>query len=102
VSGAAGSAKPEDRARAAGFIREFLAETEWRPGMTETIGGAITYTKYNPILRWIMRRIARRDGGPTDTSRDHELTDWAQVDRFALAFAARLPAVIPPLAPVAA
>jgi len=26
-----------------------------------------------------MRRIAKKEGGPTDTSRDHEMTDWTQV-----------------------
>jgi menaquinone-dependent protoporphyrinogen oxidase len=29
-----------------------------------------------------MRRIARKEGAPTDTSRDHELTDWPALDRF--------------------
>jgi menaquinone-dependent protoporphyrinogen IX oxidase len=26
-------------------------------------------------------------GGPTDTSRDHEVADWAQVERFVVTFA---------------
>jgi menaquinone-dependent protoporphyrinogen oxidase len=30
-----------------------------------------------------LRRIARKEGGPTDTSRDHELTDWAAVAALA-------------------
>jgi hypothetical protein len=29
-----------------------------------------------------MKEIARRAGGPTDTSRDYEFTDWAALDRF--------------------
>jgi menaquinone-dependent protoporphyrinogen oxidase len=37
-----------------------------------------------------MKRIARKEGGPTDTSRDYEYTDWEAVDRFADAFAAKL------------
>jgi menaquinone-dependent protoporphyrinogen oxidase len=35
------------------------------------------------MLRWYMKRASRRHGGSTDTSRDHEYTDWAQVERFA-------------------
>ena len=27
--------------------------------------------------------LARKEGGPTDTSRDFEMTDWAAVDRLA-------------------
>jgi menaquinone-dependent protoporphyrinogen oxidase len=31
-----------------------------------------------------MRYIAWREGGPTDTSRDYEFTDWNAVRQFAL------------------
>ena len=30
----------------------------------------------------LMRRIARKKGGATDTSGDHEYTDWQQVSQF--------------------
>ena len=29
-----------------------------------------------------MRSTARREGNATDTTRDHEYTDWDAVDRF--------------------
>jgi menaquinone-dependent protoporphyrinogen oxidase len=29
-----------------------------------------------------MKRIARKAGAPTDTSRDYQFTDWAALDRF--------------------
>ena len=35
--------------------------------------------------------MAARQNSPTDTSRDHEFTDWAQVRRFAESFAGTLP-----------
>jgi menaquinone-dependent protoporphyrinogen oxidase len=87
VSGAAASKKPGETARAQGVVDAFLAETGWRPSMTDRFGGAMAYTKYGLLLRWMMKLTAKREGGPTDTSRDHEFTDWAQVDRFARAFA---------------
>jgi len=31
------------------------------------------------LKRFVMRRIAVKAGGPADTSRDHEMTDWDQV-----------------------
>jgi menaquinone-dependent protoporphyrinogen IX oxidase len=31
----------------------------------------------------MMQLISWREGGPTDTSRDYELTDWGEVDRLA-------------------
>lgn len=82
VSGSAGNRTDAGRADAQRCLDQFLRDTGWRPGTTQTIGGAMTYTKYNPVLRWIMKQIAKRNGGPTDTSRDHELTDWSQVQRF--------------------
>ena len=47
------------------------------------------YTQYNFLLRLIMKSIARRKQLSTDTSRDHEYTDWDHVKRFAQAFVGR-------------
>jgi len=65
------------------MIDDFAKETGWRPARVFPVAGALAYTRYNLLLRFVMKRIARKAGGPTDTSRDHELTDWASVDRFA-------------------
>jgi menaquinone-dependent protoporphyrinogen oxidase len=35
-----------------------------------------------------MKWISKREGGSTDTSRDHEYTDWVSVERFAEEFIA--------------
>lgn len=51
----------------------------------EMIAGALRYSKYPLPLRWMMRRIARKAGGDTDTGRDYEYTDWEQVQRYAQA-----------------
>lgn len=87
VSASAGSAKEGGRAAARRVRDAFLKETGFSPVISECIAGAINYTRYNPLLRWYMKRASRKNGGSTDTSRDHEYTDWAQVRSFALAFA---------------
>lgn len=71
-----------------GMIERFLAKTQWQPTRAEPVAGALMYSKYNPFLRFIMKRIARREGASTDTSRDHEFTDWAALDRFVSDFVA--------------
>lgn len=43
----------------------------------------MTYSRYAPPLRWMMRQIGKRTGESTDTSHDHEYTDWHQVAQFA-------------------
>ena len=75
------------RAAARRLRDEFLAQTGFRPALRECIAGAIKYTQYNFLLRWYMKKASRMNGGSTDTSRDHEYTDWAQVRAFADQFA---------------
>lgn len=90
VSGAAGSANPAERAEAERRLEAFCVETGWQPLLWESVAGAIRYTRYNVVLRWVMKRISRKEGGSTDTSRDHEYTDWVQVEQFADRFADRV------------
>lgn len=59
----------------------FLKETGWHPGMVRLVAGALLYSRYGVVTRWVMRMIARREGGDTDTSRDYEYTDWEQLRR---------------------
>ena len=49
----------------------------------EFFAGALTYSKYSKPVKWLMRRIAKKSGGGTDTSRDYEYTDWEHVRRYA-------------------
>jgi menaquinone-dependent protoporphyrinogen oxidase len=91
VSGSAAAADEPTRDAARRCMDEFLCESGWHPRLAASIAGAMSFTKYDPITRWILKRISRREGGPTDTSRDHELTDWTQVERFLRAFAATVP-----------
>ena len=82
VSGSAAGSASEQSA-ALDRMKEFCMKTGWVPTLSASFGGAISFTRYNVLLRWIMKRISQKKGGPTDTSRDHELTNWAQVEEFA-------------------
>ncbi len=66
-------------------------ETGWTPAITRHVAGALRYTEYDYFKRLIMRRIARQQGGDTDTSRDHEYTDWDDLTRFVDEFMAATP-----------
>ena len=79
VCGAAGS----DPRRAQEYMDALFRESGWHPTITRSFTGAVAYTKYSWLLRWWLQRISRRAGLPTDTSRDWDLTDWNEVDRFA-------------------
>lgn len=81
VCGAAGGG-PDGLKAAQGYIDEFLHQTGWSPWLVRSFAGELAYTRYDPVTRWIMKLISRRNGGPTDTSRDYDFTDWQAVDRF--------------------
>jgi menaquinone-dependent protoporphyrinogen oxidase len=72
------------------IVDAFLQSTKWRPLETRMVAGALKYTHYNFLVRWLMKRIVRKAGGDTDTSRDYEYTDWADLDQFADSFAERI------------
>jgi menaquinone-dependent protoporphyrinogen oxidase len=79
VCGAAGGG-PDGLKAAQGYIDKFLYQTGWSPWLVRSFAGELAYTRYDPVTRWIMKTISRRNGGPTDTSRDYDFTDWAAVD----------------------
>jgi menaquinone-dependent protoporphyrinogen oxidase len=87
VSLAAHDGTDEARKEVAGYTEEFVRQTGWRPNKVGSFAGALLYTRYGLIKRWIMRKIARDKGSPdTDTSRDYVYTDWDSVKRFAEEF----------------
>jgi menaquinone-dependent protoporphyrinogen oxidase len=86
VSGSAGSPDARSQAEARELVERFVTDAAWKPDLMTAFGGAIAYTQYSPILRWVMKRIARKEGGPTDTTHDHEMTNWEHVEDFAHQF----------------
>jgi menaquinone-dependent protoporphyrinogen oxidase len=89
---AAGSGE-RDRAHAQAYIDRFVTHTGWRQAHTVSFAGAVLYTRYNFLKRFVMRQIMRARGRDTDTSRDFVYTDWQQVadfaDQFLVGLAAR-------------
>ena len=73
----------KSRESAKHYSEKFIAQTGWHPKFSATFAGALKYTEYNFVTRFIMKMISKREGASTDTSRNHEYTDWESVDRFA-------------------
>jgi len=63
-------------------LEAFFAETGWHPARVRPIAGALLYREYGFLKRMVLRMISKRSGGDTDTSRDHEYTDWEALERF--------------------
>jgi menaquinone-dependent protoporphyrinogen oxidase len=72
--------------------RDLLArleeDTGFDPDVVGLFGGSLNYTRYGWFKRHVMAAIARREGGDTDTTTDHDYTDWDAVEHFATDVAA--------------
>lgn len=77
---------PKVTAELNAIVARFVEGCGWRPTVTKPVAGALVYTQYNVLKRWVMRRIARAAGGATDTSRDYDYTDWSDLREFSGAF----------------
>jgi menaquinone-dependent protoporphyrinogen oxidase len=86
VAARKGERKTDGRAETLRVVEKFRRASGWSPRRIELIAGALPYSKYNFLVRFVMRRISAAAGGDTDTSRDYEYTDWNAVDRFASEF----------------
>jgi menaquinone-dependent protoporphyrinogen oxidase len=65
------------------IVQHFVKETGWQPSRVKIVAGALPYSRYNWITKWVMRRIARKAGVETDWHRDYEYTDWEDLRKFA-------------------
>jgi menaquinone-dependent protoporphyrinogen oxidase len=83
VSLAVASEDGRERSEAARIAREFVTTTGWRAGEVTCLAGRLAYTQYGWLTRFVMKRIARQHGQPTDTTRDYEFTNWDEVARVA-------------------
>jgi menaquinone-dependent protoporphyrinogen oxidase len=82
LSMAAASDDPEERKAAIGYIEDLIAHTGVTPTVRAAVPGALRYTQYSWLKRFVMKRISASRGGETDTSRDFEYTDWDAVTAF--------------------
>jgi menaquinone-dependent protoporphyrinogen oxidase len=73
----------ESREATRRYQDEFVEATGWTPARTATFAGAIQYREYDFATRLLIRLMMHKGGHPTDTSCDHDFTDWGAVERFA-------------------
>lgn len=90
VSLTAAGGDAESWAAARETLAEFLADTGFEPDATAVVPGALRYSEYGVLKRFLMKRVVGSAGGDTDTSRDYEYTDWDEVEGFAREFASRV------------
>jgi menaquinone-dependent protoporphyrinogen oxidase len=83
VSLSIASSNPTEMEAARSIAKKFVDQTGWQPTRVVCFPGRLAYTRYSWLKRMLMRRIARKEGGPTDTRRDHELTNWTDVTALA-------------------
>jgi len=73
----------ESREANRAYLDDFTEQTGWTPTERTAIAGALQYLEYDFMTKLLMRLMMKRGHHPTDTSQDHEYTDWEQVESFA-------------------
>jgi len=66
-----------------GYLQKLSQLTRWHPAMMTAFAGALRYSRYGFVKRFLVKEVARTRQLPTDTEHDYELTDWGSVDAFA-------------------
>jgi menaquinone-dependent protoporphyrinogen oxidase len=77
-----------------GHLAALYDQVDWKPSFAVAFAGALPYRKYNWLLRLIMKRISKSAGHTTDTSKNHEFTNWAAVQSFSDTVADLLPGAV--------
>jgi Flavodoxin len=80
----------EERAEAMAFPDKLARRTGFHARLVHHAAGALKFLEYDFFKRYLMRRIAAKEGGPVDLDRDHEFTDWTALDAFTDEFVAML------------
>jgi menaquinone-dependent protoporphyrinogen oxidase len=89
VSLRAASSKPADLDAARDVVETLIKQTGWQPQQIVCVAGRLAYRQYGFFMKLVMRHLAKKGGLATDTSRDHDYTDWTQITRLADELAAR-------------
>jgi len=63
-------------------MNKFLESVNFEPLERIILPGALKYQRYGRFKRFLMKRIVGIAGGETDTSQDHEYTNWAEVSQY--------------------
>jgi len=78
--------RPEAQREVRAIPERFFSWSGWQPSATKIVAGALPYTRYGWLKKLIMKRIATKAGGDTDTTRDFEYTDWEDLREFVRGF----------------
>tara|TARA_Y100000389_G_C17243234_1_gene404231 strand:- start:139 stop:663 length:525 start_codon:yes stop_codon:yes gene_type:complete len=65
------------------YIKKFLKVSKWQPKKLGVFAGKVDYPSYDIFDKYIIKLIMFITGGPTDTSKSYEFTDWSKVEDFA-------------------
>tara|TARA_B110001454_G_C12723220_1_gene435913 strand:- start:54 stop:1217 length:1164 start_codon:yes stop_codon:yes gene_type:complete len=63
-------------------LKDLIRKTGLVPNFVASFSGALNYLEYDLVTRWLLKRISKKAGGPIDTSRDYDFTNWDHVAAF--------------------
>lgn len=82
VSLSAASKDPDAVDRSTRQIRDFCDQAGWVPHEVHSVGGALAWGEFGPVMRLLMKWIVRRAGLEPRSSTDQDFTDWGELGGF--------------------
>ena len=80
-------------------VKEFFFWSNWEPKTWTIFAGALSYTKYNWLIKQVMKLISKKAGRDTDSSHDYEFTNWQDVRNFTQEFSSEILKSQPEISP---
>jgi len=75
--------RPDEVADAERLLAHLVGETGWTQARTTVVAGAISWSRYGFLKRFLMKRVLRKGGRTPHPDHDEVFTDWAALDAFA-------------------
>ncbi len=64
------------------IVRDFCEATGWLPSDIMHVAGAYQPAKYDILTKFLMRRILAKKDPDADPNRDHEYTNWSDLNAW--------------------
>ncbi len=65
------------------LLRRYSKNLAVKSKFVASFAGSLAFKEYGFFTKLIMKYISRSNGGPTDSTKNFELTNWKEIEKFA-------------------
>ena len=76
----------ETRKEAEKYVKEFISDVKFKPDNILLVAGAIKHAAYGYYQEMIVTHNVLPEGAVENVEKDHEFTDWAELEKAIVEF----------------